>query len=292
MDTPQFQKAEYAGTRGGDRCKQCGTALGAAYWRVGTDMTCQACAEKAKSELPKDSHSAFSRGLLFGIGGAILGLVLYAGFTIVTGIILGYVSLAVGYIVGKSIKLGSNGMAGRRYQIVAALLTYAAVSMAAIPIGITQIVKQQRARQASHAQQTVLPRDDSNENVTELPLRSAGGDGNSATVTSPGAATNAPSATNEQSPAVSSHTRARPRVNWPAAITGLAFLGLASPFLDLAQNPFAGLIGLVILAVGIRIAWQITGAPGVPAISGPYRNMSAAPVSPAPPPSAAPTSLG
>src|SRR3984885_6522061 len=167
MDTPQFHKAEYAGTGGDDRCNLCRRTLGAAYWRVGTNMACEACAEKAKSELPKDSHTAFSRGVLFGIGGAILGLAIYATFTIVTGIILGYVSLAVGYIVGKAIKTGSSGMSGRRYQIAALILTYAAVSMAAIPIGISQIVKQQRARQASHAQQTIVPNDGTNTNVTE-----------------------------------------------------------------------------------------------------------------------------
>src|SRR6202034_1966586 len=108
-----------------------------------TNMACEACAEKAKSELPKDSHTAFSRGAPPGIGDAILGLAVYATFTIVTGIISRYVSLGVGYIVGKAIKMGSNGMSGRRYQIAAALLTYAAVSMAAIPIGVSQVVKQE-----------------------------------------------------------------------------------------------------------------------------------------------------
>jgi hypothetical protein len=39
----------------------------------------------------------------------------------------------------------------------------------------------------------------------------------------------------------------------------LVLLGLASPFLSLA-DPMHGLIGLVILFVGIRIAWQLTAA--------------------------------
>jgi hypothetical protein len=38
----------------------------------------------------------------------------------------------------------------------------------------------------------------------------------------------------------------------------LALFGLASPFLELAGNPFGGLIGLVILFVGIRIAVRLT----------------------------------
>jgi hypothetical protein len=50
-------------------------------------------------------------------------------------------------------------------------------------------------------------------------------------------------------------------MNFGAALLGLALLGLASPLLEL-QNPVQGLIGLVILFVGIRIAWQLTaGAP-------------------------------
>jgi uncharacterized membrane protein len=54
-----------------------------------------------------------------------------------------------------------------------------------------------------------------------------------------------------------------------AAIGLLALLGLASPFLEL-QDPFHGLIGLVILFVGIRFAWQQTGAPKID-IVGPFQ---------------------
>jgi hypothetical protein len=286
-DTPQFQKAEYAGSTAGDRCKLCGTTLGAAYYRVGQAMTCQACAEKAKSEMPTDTHSVFSRGVLFGIGGAILGLAIYATFTIVTGIILGYVSLAVGFIVGKAIKMGSSGMSGRRYQIAAAILTYAAVSMAAIPIYMSQVAKEQRGRQPSNAQQTISPSNGSNGNVTIVPAPSAADNDNSATVTSPGPDTTTP-------PANSTPARAPHKVKWSAAIIGLVFLGLASPFFQLAQSPFSGLIGLVVLAVGIRIAWQITGAPSAPLVSGPFRNTSTAAASSSPPasPASPPPSLG
>jgi hypothetical protein len=277
MGTPQFQKAEYAGARGGDRCKGCGAALGAAYWRVGPNMTCQTCAEKAKSELPNDSHAAFSRGLLYGIGGAILGLVLYAGFTIVTGIILGYVSLAVGYIVGRAIKMGSNGMTGRRYQIAAAILTYAAVSMAAVPIAISQIVKVQHERQASQAERVIAPRDRSSR------------DENSTAGVSPAPDLNDSPAVSAPPPGASP-ARAPRKLNVGMAIAGLLYVGLASPFLELMQNPTSGLIGLFILAIGIRIAWQITGGTKVPLVSGPYRNTNAASPTPAPP--AAPPSLG
>ena len=53
------------------------------------------------------------------------------------------------------------------------------------------------------------------------------------------------------------------------ALAYLAFLGLASPFLEL-ESPLSGVIGLVILFVGIQIAWKMTAGPPVPEISGPY----------------------
>ena len=144
--TPQFGTAEYAGVTGAERCKSCSQSIGSQYYRVNGALTCSYCGEQAKLRAPQDSHQTFVRGLLFGIGGAVLGLIIYAGFGIITGLMLGYISLAVGYIVGKAIMKGTNGLGGRRYQIAAVALTYAAVSLSAIPIGISQIVKHRNAQ--------------------------------------------------------------------------------------------------------------------------------------------------
>jgi hypothetical protein len=48
-------------------------------------------------------------------------------------------SLAVGYIVGKAMMKGSAGLGGRRYQVVAVALTYAAVSLSFIPLVVSQV---------------------------------------------------------------------------------------------------------------------------------------------------------
>ncbi|HEY4661618.1 MAG TPA: hypothetical protein VIG91_08960 [Terriglobales bacterium] len=227
--TPQFGTAEYAGLRGTEHCSFCKQPIGRSYYRVNTAMACPTCGERAQHQLPADSHSGFTRSLIFGLGGAALGLVIYAVFAITTGLVIGYVSLAVGYIVGKAIKLGSLGAGGRRYQIAAVVLTYAAVSLAAIPIDISIYAKQRKAQQAAqvtqsdnHAQPPAEP----------TPARHAGVAG---------------------------------------AIVQLAFIGLASPFLDLASDPFHGLIGLVILFVGLKIAWQITAGSELQ-ITGPFEN--------------------
>jgi hypothetical protein len=59
------------------------------------------------------------------------------------------------------------------------------------------------------------------------------------------------------------------KMNIVALLGFLAFIGLASPFLNLAE-PLQGLIGLVILFVGLRIAWRTTLGTKVP-IMGPYK---------------------
>jgi hypothetical protein len=54
------------------------------------------------------------------------------------------------------------------------------------------------------------------------------------------------------------------------ALGVLTAIGLASPFLDLA-NPAHGVIGLIILFVGIRIAWRLTAGRAVN-ITGPIND--------------------
>jgi hypothetical protein len=205
---PQFTRAEYSEKVPETACKACGQPMGGAYYQVNGVMTCAKCAQRVKDKLLQDSHAYFGRGILFGIGGAILGFAIYVGFALATGLMIGYVSLAVGYIVGKAIVTGSAGRGGRRYQVAAVLLTYMAVSLAAVPIVISQM-KQHSAQQRAQA-------------------------GNSAAVNPP-------------------------KMSAGKALGVLSLVGLASPFLALS-NPLQGIIGLIILFVGIRIAWKMTAA--------------------------------
>jgi len=238
--TPQFATAEYAGS--GDRCKSCNQAISGSYYRVNGSMACERCATQLITQLPKDSHSAFMRALAFGAGAAILGLIGYAAFGIITGIRIGYVALAVGWLIGKAMHKGSNGMRGRRYQIAAAALTYAAVSMAAIPIYISQISKHKAARPA-HVQSSP---------------------------SSPGSAAVAPGDDSAANPSQAQQPVDKPKINPFTAIGVLALVGLASPFLEL-QSPIHGAIGLLILFVGMRFAWQQAAAPQID-ILGPFQS--------------------
>jgi hypothetical protein len=104
-----------------------------------------------------DSHATFIRALAFGIAGAVAGFALYVIFALATGLVVGFVSLAVGFIVGKAMNFGSRGVGGRRYQITAALLTYIAVSMSAVPIAIHQMRAHRAQVQSSAAAPVSAP---------------------------------------------------------------------------------------------------------------------------------------
>ena len=244
--TPQFGTAEYASTS--DTCKSCKQVISGEYYRINGALACSRCAREVRAQMPKDTHAAYVRGTIFGIGAAILGFVIYAGFGIITGLEIAYISLAVGFLIGKAMKMGSGGIGGRRYQIAAAALTYAAVSVAAIPIALY------------HAHQPA-------------PSRAARVQNGSSAPGAQQATPNSPTKQNSQGSSDSEDEEvdtpgAKPQMSVLQTVGRLLLLGLASPFLGL-QDPFHGLIGLVILFVGVRIAWQLTAGPSLQVI-GPF----------------------
>lgn len=244
VGSPQFGTAEYGS--GGGTCKGCQQPITGVYYRANTAMLCGGCAGRLQQQVPPDSHAAFVRGIIFGFGGFVLGLILYAGFTILTGIEIGFVSLAVGWLVGKAIMTGSGGVGGRRYQITAVLLTYAAVSLAFIPIVIHYM--------REHP-----------EKIAGRSASSSASAGGSAGQRAQPANASDSSRRDQASRGSGSGT---PRMGRAKAIGRLVLFGLASPFLQLSSG-FSGLIGLVILFVGMQFAWKITRGVRL-AITGPY----------------------
>jgi hypothetical protein len=229
---PQFATAEYGHIPGAAKCSVCGKGLSDEYYQVNGHAICAVCARQITEGQKVDSHAGFMRAISLGAGAAILGMAVYATVEIVTHWRIGYLALGVGWLVAKAMMKGSNGIGGRRYQVAAVLLTYAAISMAAVPVGISFMIAKKHAAASQSAQSSgASSADDS-------------------------------SATN------SNDAQPKPRMDIGKAIGGLLFIGLASPFLEL-QDPFHGLIGLFILFIGLRIAWQLTRAK-VLAVAGPY----------------------
>ena len=259
--TPQFAKAEYVGTAGNDHCRFCNKPISSSFYRVNAAMACSECAKHAETLAAPSSHSDFMRAVLYGVGAAIAGLALYAAFEIMTGITIGYASLAVGWMIAKAMLKGSNGTGGRRYQITAALLTYFAVAMAAIPVVISDDMKRPSHQVTERAGKSVSPQDlaDEQKQLEQDPRQPSKAAPERPANQQP-AASEPPAQSDSKPPSTTSPLR---------AILGLAFFGLASPFLELIGNPVGGGIGIVILLIGIRIAWRMTEGNKIN-VSGPF----------------------
>jgi hypothetical protein len=225
---PQFDTAEY-GNKATSRCRVCQQPLGGTYYRVNEAMVCPSCVEKMRGTIKMDTHAAYVRALAYGVGAAVVGLVGYAVIAILLqGWVISYMSIGVGWLVGTAMMKGSNGVGGKRYQIVAALLTYAAVSMAAIPIWMHFASERQRQQQTR------------NQSFEQQERNFGQGSGE-------------PEPEAQRAPAAE-----RSLVNVVRWLGRVALVGLASPFIELFGNGIWGAIGLLILFWGMRIAWRTT----------------------------------
>jgi hypothetical protein len=153
---PQFATAEFAPNSPTMTCAACRRPISGDYFQINGAHACPECARKIQAQTPADSHAAFARAFTFGAAGAVAGLALYVIFAMITGLVIGWVSVAVGFIIGKAMNFGSRGVGGRRYQITAALLTYMAVSMSTVPIAIHQM--REHRPQVQSSETAAMPR--------------------------------------------------------------------------------------------------------------------------------------
>lgn len=258
-----------------DRCEKCGQAFEHWYFRVNGAMHCLTCAKSARTLGTHESETAYTHAFLYGLGAALAGIVIYSVFrVVVTGWMLEYftpamalITFAMAFIIAKMMMIGSKGIGGRRYQWTALVLTYATVSLSAVPIAV---VYESRRQAAIRAQNRAV-------NLAEEQRRLEEEFGGNASRPVPRAGQ---SATPQKNPAPSPDEntavrpsgpvfRPAPSVS-PAAVLGsLVLLGLFSPFLALAM-PIQGGIQLIILMVGMIIAWRMTAGRRTE-ITGPFR---------------------
>lgn len=147
-EMPAAAPASEAAASGIVNCSMCTrpfASVGGQGHLIRDRWVCDPCLQAAKAKAAKAeaggigavaSDDAFLASLIFGAGAAVLGLALYAGFTIVTHLYLGWIAFGVGWMIAKAMMIGSKEVGGTKYQIAAVVLTYLAIALAAIPITI------------------------------------------------------------------------------------------------------------------------------------------------------------
>ena len=225
-------------------CVSCQAALETDYYSVNGNTVCRVCRVTLLSaaETPGGAGPLIRAAALGGVAG-VVGAAIYYGVIALTNFEIGIVAIVIGYMVGWGVRKGAGGRGGRRFQILATVLTYGAVALAYTPLVFLN---------------------SSDPAIQESPA-----------LTKSGPSTSTASA--ESDPDTEPVTAA------PGGFAvGLAFLlgfVLALPVLMVVGSLPSGLISAAIIFFGMRQAWVMTGVPRLE-ISGPYRVGAAAPTAP------------
>ena len=235
---PQVTPGKLA-TTAGVTCAMCQRGIATEYFDVNGQSVCASCRTQLAqmAETPR-SWGIFAKAGLFGLAAAIAGAILYYAVIAITNFEIGIVAIAIGYMVGWSVRKGANGRGGLRFQVLALVLTYWAVGLAYTPLTFRQIAEEDR-KERTEATKSEF--------------------------TAP-AATTAPSELDAD---------ATP-VNIPLALGILFGFSLALPVLAVVSSLPGGLISGAIIAFGMQQAWKMTGVPSLH-VSGPYKIAAASP---------------
>jgi hypothetical protein len=120
-------------------CTACKLTIATQYYDVNGHPLCGACraAAAAAVETPKGMLPFFKAAAL-GAGAGVVGAAIYYSVIAIARLEIGIVAILIGYMVGYSVRRGAQGRGGRRFQVLAAVLTYLAVAVAYSPLAIQE----------------------------------------------------------------------------------------------------------------------------------------------------------
>lgn len=216
----------------GVSCAVCQASIPDEYFDVNGQSVCAVCRVRVLDavQTPK-GWGVLLRAAACGAVAALAGAILYYAVVAITDFEIGIVAIAIGYMVGYAVRFGARGSGGRRFQVLAVVLTYVAVSLAYSVMVVRASIDQAATQTASKASAPAAPQ------APNAPVAEAsGGD--------------------EAGEAV-------------GLLLLLGFF-LALPVLVIAGSLPGGLISAAIIVFGMRQAWKMTMAP-VLNVTGPYR---------------------
>ncbi len=238
--------ADTENTSQGVTCISCRRTMLDEYFDVDGQATCPSCQQQIAqlAQTPRE-WGVFARACLYGFGAAILGAIVYYAVIAITNFEIGIVAIAIGFMVGHGIRMATKGRGGRRFQVVAMVLTYWAVGLAYLPFVFA---------------------DNSQPDTTQAAGTNPG---------APAAAPDSPTAADAVAPpaspdAAEATDAAGPVNNVPLALAVLVGLSFALPVLSVVSSMPGGIISAAIIAFGMHQAWKMTAAPQ-PQITGPFR---------------------
>ena len=232
-------------------CAVCGKSVGAEYYHANGKPICDSCRQVVTSaaETPRSIGLLVVAGL-FGLGAAIAGAAIYYAVIAIANLEIGIVAILIGYMVGWAVRKGAGGRGGRRFQVLAVVLTYWAVGLAYTPLAFKEITKDKKDAKSA------LTSDSASSSAPTIGERL----GDSGQAVSP---VDSVVSSASKSDDVSGREAA-------VALGGLFVLIFALPLLSVFGSLPLGLISALIIFIGMRQAWTMTAKPAL-VISGPYK---------------------
>lgn len=126
----QFETAEFAGGSG-PACSGCQQPALSDYYRANGRVFCRNCRAAIQQQLGQPGR--LGRAALWGAGAAVAGAILYYAVLAITHLQIGLIAVAVGYLVGRAVRQGSDVPGGRKYQALAVGLTYVSIASSYLP---------------------------------------------------------------------------------------------------------------------------------------------------------------
>ena len=142
------------------RCAECDTLLTAGMDREVTDDAafCRPCYGNLTAQLQQvvarqGEDIDYSKALVGGLAGAVVGVVAWWGFTVVTGIAFGLVAIVIGITVGKGITLLVGGKRHQNLQFMSVAISALAFFYASYLVSRTFVHR----AYAGQGEEIVLP---------------------------------------------------------------------------------------------------------------------------------------
>ena len=233
----QFDKvtpASSATPTPGVTCENCHAPIDTEYFQVNAHLVCARCKDLIEAAIETPTGLApLVLGGLFGLGAGIVGAAIYYAVIALANLEIGIVAILIGYMVGYAVRKGAGNRGGLRFQILAVMLTYLAVALAYTPLAIGAARAKSRPGVAATT--------------------------SAATAATPAAA---------EAPAPGAQPRpVRSVWVWLPVVAGLI---AALPVLVVVGSFPSGVITAIIIFIGMRQAWRMTGR-AAPEILGPFR---------------------
>ncbi len=112
------------------RCNECQTSIAAGqdYEMTEDGAFCRPCYDALRRQVIEvvDSQSQeinYPTAFVAGVAGAVLGGLVWWGFTMMTQIAFGFVAIVIGWAVGRGVIIGSGGKRGRGLQVLSVLVS-------------------------------------------------------------------------------------------------------------------------------------------------------------------------